>query len=145
MDFLNIGIAQGKPSNSIIAFRCLLGAFLMAHGWARLLAGGVAPFGVFLDAQGFPFGQLIAWAITLFEIVGATVFLLGRFVPYLSGLFAVIYTMGIILVHAREGWFVVGLGRNGMEYSILLISSLVLVGLHHLPEQKFDAGKDTDN
>ena len=40
-----------------------------------------------------------------------------------------IYAMGILLVHAPEGWFVVGAGRNGMEYSVLLIASLALVAL----------------
>lgn len=35
--------------------------------------------------------------------------------------------MGIILVHRYDGWFVVGGGRNGMEYSVLLISSLFIV------------------
>ena len=40
-----------------------------------------------------------------------------------------IYTMGVVLIHAAEGWFVVGAGRNGMEYSLLLIGSLALVAL----------------
>jgi uncharacterized membrane protein YphA (DoxX/SURF4 family) len=31
---------------------------------------------------------------------------------------------GIALVHWPAGWFVVGAGRNGMEYSILLILCL---------------------
>ena len=44
-------------------------------------------------------------------------------------LFIAIYTMGIVLIHAVEGWFVVGAGRNGMEYSLLLIGSLALVAL----------------
>ena len=44
-------------------------------------------------------------------------------------LFMAIYAMGIVLVHAPEGWFVVGAGRNGMEYSVLLIGSLTLVAL----------------
>ena len=145
MTALDIGKPKNKASNSIIAFRCLLGTFLMAHGWARLLSGGIAPFGVFLDAQGFPLGLAIAWSITLIEIIGAVVFVFGRFVPYLSGLFAMIYAAGIVLVHAQEGWFVVGLGRNGMEYSVLLISSLILVAVHHLPSQIDDAGKNTDN
>lgn len=38
---------------------------------------------------------------------------------------------GILLVHAREGWFVVGGGRNGMEYSVLLISSLIALIVSH--------------
>ncbi len=120
-----------KP-HALLAFRILLAGLLAAHGWARLLSGGVEPFGVFLDAQGLPLGQAIAWAITLFEIVGTVIFASGRFVPLLSLVFSTIYTAGIILVHMSEGWFVVGLGRNGVEYSVLLVFSLLFVGLHHL-------------
>jgi putative oxidoreductase len=36
------------------------------------------------------------------------------------------------MVHAPEGWFVVGLGRNGAEYSVLLIACLMCVGVQHL-------------
>jgi uncharacterized membrane protein YphA (DoxX/SURF4 family) len=28
---------------------------------------------------------------------------------------------GLVMVHAPEGWFVVGGGRNGMEYAAMLI------------------------
>ena len=31
------------------------------------------------------------------------------------------------MVHWKEGWFVVGAGRNGMEYSALLIASLLAI------------------
>ena len=31
---------------------------------------------------------------------------------------------GIALVHAPAGWFVVGLGRNGVEYSVLILFCL---------------------
>ena len=69
--------------------------------------------------------------------------------PYLCMVYALIYLAGIILVHAAEGWFVVGLGRNGMEYSVLLIGCLVLVGHAHLSaEQRAKFGfarKITDN
>lgn len=115
-------------------FRIIVSALLAAHGWARLLAGGVAPFGEFLEAQGFPLGLQIAWAITLLEIVGTILVIFGsRYTSILCAVFAAIYTAGIVLVHASEGWFVVGLGRNGMEYSVLLISSLLLVAYCHLP------------
>lgn len=131
-------------------FRLLLAGIIAAHGWARLLAGAVEPFGSFLDAQGFPFGALIAWGITLFEIGGTPLLALGRwFVSILCAVYAFIYLMGIVLVHAAEGWFVVGLGRNGMEYSVLLVASLLLVGLNHMPIEvrtKFAPFfKDTDN
>ena len=33
------------------------------------------------------------------------------------------------MVHFREGWFVVGGGRNGFEYSVLLIVCFAAVAL----------------
>jgi len=44
--------------------------------------------------------------------------------------------MGIALVHFPEGGFVVGRGRNGMEYSVLLIAVLTVIALMHWPEKK---------
>lgn len=139
-----------KGDSGLFLFRLLLCGIIAAHGWARLLSDGVRPFGGFLDAQGFPLGILIAWAITLLEIVGTIVMAFGsRFTPHLCLLYASIYAAGIIMVHMQEGWFVVGLGRNGMEYSVLLIASLLLVGYNHLkPEARlsiFPFRKDTDN
>lgn len=38
--------------------------------------------------------------------------------------------MGLILMRLPAGWFVVGLARNSMEYSVLLIIALLCVGFH---------------
>ena len=38
-----------------------------------------------------------------------------------------ILVMGIVFVHFKEGWFVVGGGRNGVEYNLLLIVVLVYI------------------
>jgi putative oxidoreductase len=111
--------------------RLLLAGLIAAHGWARLLAGGVAPFGEWLGTQGFALGFQIAAAITAFEIVGTLLLAARRLVLPLTLAYAAIYAMGIVLVHAPAGWFVVGLGRNGAEYSVLLIACLLAVGLQH--------------
>ena len=42
-------------------------------------------------------------------------------------LFAVELAVGVTMVHWKEGWFVVGAGRNGVEYSTLLIASFLAV------------------
>jgi len=106
--------------------RLAVAGIIAAHGWARLLAGGVVPFGGFLEAQGLPYGVAIAWAITVYEIAGTPLLAWGRrFAAPLALLYAAIYATGIVLVHAKAGWFVVGLGRNGMEFSVLLITCLV--------------------
>lgn len=105
--------------------RLVVSGFIAAHGWARWLAGGVEPFGTWLEGLGFPLGFAIAAGITAVEILGTPLLAFGRLVAPLSLLYAVIYLFGIVLVHAPEGWFVVGLGRNGMEYSVLLIVCLL--------------------
>lgn len=114
-----------------LLLRATLAGLIAAHGWARWLAGAVPPFGGFLEAQGFPAGLALAVAVTAIEIVGSAALLLGRAVAPLCALFAAIYALGIVLVHAKAGWFVVGLGRNGAEYSVLLIVALLGVGLQH--------------
>ncbi|MFT3754889.1 MAG: DoxX family protein [Pseudoxanthomonas sp.] len=111
--------------------RWMLAGFLAAHGWARFLTGGVVPFGAWLDAQGIPWGVGIAVSITALEMVGTPLYALGIGVFPLSVVYAAIYFTGIILVHLPAGWFVVGLGRNGAEYSVLLITCLLLVGIQH--------------
>lgn len=149
MSLSEIGKTSASIPMGIRLLRLLLAGMLMAHGWARLLAEGVVPFGGFLDGQGFPLGLYIAWAITMFEITGTIAFALGRFVPQTAFLFSLIYASGIVLVHAPVGWFVVGLGRNGMEYSVLLIACLLLVGAEHVSiEARTRLGlhpKDKDN
>jgi putative oxidoreductase len=112
--------------------RVALAGIIGAHGWARLVAGGVVPFGAFLESQGFPGGFYWAAFVTSFEIAGSLVLLLGRWVAPLAVTYSLTYALGIFLVHANAGWFVVGLGRNGSEFSVLLIVCLLALALQHV-------------
>ncbi|MCC6280309.1 MAG: DoxX family protein [Saprospiraceae bacterium] len=118
--------------NSLLLIRLAVAFIFLTHGITRVYIGGVKPFGEqFLDAVGFaPLGLYIAWAITLFELVGGTLLLLGKFVRPIAVLFVFNLLMGIVLVHFKEGWFVVGAGRNGFEYSFVLIVCLVSLAFH---------------
>jgi putative oxidoreductase len=126
--------------------RVTLALLIAIHGWARIAAGAVTPFGAWLDGLGWPFGLGIAWAVTLLEVAGTPLLALGRrgVLPLALGYMA-IYAMGIALVHARAGWFVVGLGRNGMEYSVLLIVGLLCVALHHARAAHLPEGAMVEN
>ena len=42
----------------------------------------------------------------------------------------------MILVHLPAGWFVVGGGRNGMEYSVLLIVALLGIAWAYWPARR---------
>ncbi len=113
--------------------RLTLAGLIAAHGLARWQAGAVQPFGQWLSAGGWPAGLALAWGITLLEIVGPLLLALRRCVRPLCLVFSAVYAMGIVLVHAKAGWFVVGLGRNGSEYSVLLIVCLLLLALQASP------------
>lgn len=119
-----------RTDPGIVLLRVVLACLLILHGVARLRNGGVVPFGGFLEAQGFPFGVALAWGITSFELVGGCALALGRLVIPIAALFAVQLAAGIVLVHAQHGWFVVGSGANGVEYSVCLIAGFVALILH---------------
>ena len=119
--------AAQKAQRSLAAVRVAVALLLVVHGIARVSLGIVDDFGGFLAGVGFPLGELVAWGVTGFEMVGGAVLALGRFVRPISAVLVVELTAGIALVHWPEGWFVVGAGRNGMEYSVLLIACLLAV------------------
>ena len=104
-------------------------AMLIVHGIARARLGIVDDFGVALGAWGFPAGFALAWGITILEIVGGWVMAAGYVVRPLAAWFIVQLAMGIYLIHGRVGWFVVGAGRNGMEFSALLVLCLVVIAI----------------
>lgn len=128
-----MSVAGSRAKKVLSIQRVVLSIIIAAHGWARWLSDAVEPFGAWLDSLGFPFGLAIAYSITALEILGTPVLAFGKFVAVLCSMYAGIYLLGIVLVHAPEGWFVVGLGRNGMEYSVLLVVCLLGVGYQHLP------------
>lgn len=125
----------GRSNLGWLVLRIALAGLIAAHGWVRWLGGSVPRFGEFITRQGLPFGDAIAAAITAVEILGTLLLVTGRGVAPLAAIYACIYATGIYMVHAKHGWFVVGKGRNGVEYSVLLIVALLCVGLQHLPRR----------
>ena len=118
---------RSRSGIALAALRAVVALLVFLHGLSRLVHGGVVPFGGWLDGQGIPLGLQVAWFVTGYELVAAPLLAIGvrRLVAPLSLVFAAIYAVGIWLVHWPEGWFVVGAGRNGMEYSVLLIACLL--------------------
>ena len=115
--------------------RLMVAVIIGAHGWTRLLNWEFSGFGEWLTSQGVPFGLAIAAGLTLLEALGSILLALRVLVFPLTLSFSCIYTVGIAMVHAPDGWFVVGKGRNGAEFSVLLIVSLLCVALQHVPSR----------
>ncbi|MFN2393148.1 MAG: DoxX family protein, partial [Pyrinomonadaceae bacterium] len=118
---------QKRLQLALTFLRIVVALLMFVHGVARIYLGIVDDFGGFLTLQGFPLGFYLAWAITIFEIVGGIILASGYYVSILALIFAVHLLAGIFLVHLKDGWFVVGAGRNGVEYSVLLITVFLTV------------------
>jgi putative oxidoreductase len=117
----------GSSHTALSTLRVVVSVLILIHGTARIALGIVDDFGGFLRGFGVPLAVTLAWVITIMEVVGSLLLGLGWWVRALALYFAAELLAGIALVHAAEGWFVVGAGRNGMEYSVLLIVVLMAV------------------
>jgi putative oxidoreductase len=115
-----------RARRAMTALRWVLSLLIFVHGAYRISVGGVPGFGEWLGSLGLPAGPAIAWTISLMELLGTPVLAWGRFQRPLALWYAGQLIFGVILVHAPEGWFVVGGGRNGVEYSVLLVSGFLL-------------------
>lgn len=128
-----------RTQTALIIIRVLLAAVMFIHGAARISNGTVGGFGEYLGSQGLPLGFYLAWGITIFELVGSVLMAAGFYSWILALLFAVQLIAGVYLIHSKEGWFVVGAGRNGMEFSFVLIVSLLAIAYanYKKPERSF--------
>lgn len=112
-----------------LLLRIPLATILLVHGLGGMFNNGVNDFGnLYLNQVGFaPFGLYIAWAIKISHVIAAVILLINKFVKPASIVTIFVLIMGIIMIHFREGWFVVGGGRNGVEFNFLLIFVLLAI------------------
>ncbi len=115
--------------NNTFLLRLPVAIILLVHGISGMFNNGINDFGnLYLNQIGFaPIGVYLAWTIKLSHVFSAICLLLNKFIK-LAGLITIfVLIMGIILVHFKEGWFVVGGGRNGVEFNFLLIFTLLAI------------------
>lgn len=122
-------IVVNKLFHNLFLLRLALAIILLMHSVPGMFNGGVNDFGEgYLNAVGFaPFGVFLAWLIKLSHVVNAVCLILDRYVKLSSLPTLLILVAGIVMIHFQEGWFVVGGGRNGMEFNFLLIVALLTV------------------
>ena len=127
---------QQRQNYALIFLRMVVALIMFTHGVGRIYLGTVDDFGGFLTVGGFPLGFYLAWAITIFEIVGSILIAVGFYVAPLAIVFALHLLCGIYLVHLKDGWFVVGAGRNGAEFSVLLVASYITLAISSFGKNK---------
>ena len=116
-------MSKSKIIDGTLILRVALAIILLFHSVPGMFDGGIQAFGeLYLNQNGFaPMGVPLAWAIKLSHVVCAVLLVLNKYIKPASLVTIAILIMGIVMVHFKEGWFVVGGGRNGVEFNFLLI------------------------
>lgn len=127
MTFLRSHRSGGLTRPTLLVARVVTAGLFMAHAAVRIANGTIPQFGQFLEAQGFPAGETLVWAITVTELVAGVLMIIGRFVRPAAAALLAIAVGGIVLIHRHFGWFVGEHGTGGMEYSAALIILLLLI------------------
>ncbi len=114
-------------TNPTFLLRLAVAIILIVHSVPGMFDNGVNNFGnMYLNKVGFaPFGLYVAWAVKLSHLGTAVCLLLEKYIKPAAIITIFILVMGIVMIHFKEGWFVVGGGRNGYEYNFLLIAVLL--------------------
>ena len=127
---------SSRPDRGLDIIRITVALVLSVHSITRIIGGDVAGFGEFLGSIGFPMGVALAWLITLSTLASSVALVIGRLVVSACICHIVVLVMGIFLDHMHHGWFVVGGGRDGMEYSVVLIACLFAVLWSYWPRKQ---------
>ncbi len=116
-----------KFLNNTFLLRFAVAVILLMHSIPGMFDGGVNNFGMlYLNEVGFsPLGVPLAWVIKISHVAAAFCLLFERYMRWACAFTILILVMGIIMVHWPEGWYVVGGGRNGIEFNFLLIFVLL--------------------
>jgi len=115
--------------NNTFLLRVAVAIILFMHSIPGMFNNGINDFGnLYLNQIGFaPLGLVIAWTIKLSHILCAFCLLMDRWVKWPVIITIFILVSGIAMLHSKEGWYVVGGGRNGIEFNFLLIFALLTI------------------
>lgn len=114
-------------AHALLLLRIVTPLLFMAHAATRIAVGTIPVFGQFMETVGFAPGTWWVWAITITELVAGTMVLFGWKIRWAVVPLLGIATVGIILIHAGNGWFVGEFGGGGSEYSVALIVMLLVL------------------
>ncbi len=125
---------------SLLIFRITLAGLFMAHAVMRFFEPHYFhDFGDFLALRSVPFAHAVPYIATAIEMVGGTLLIFNKFARWVALGFFGISAGGIIIIHARYGWFNGEWGEGGCEYSVALCVMSLLMAAIDREKQKAKA------
>ena len=111
-----------------VVTRLIIGSMMFVHGLEKL-TGDPAGFGGFLESLGVPLPGVMAWVVTLLELVGGAMLVLGLVTRAVAALMTVELIGAIVLVTGERG--LIAAEGVGFERDLAYIAGflvLVLLG-----------------
>jgi putative oxidoreductase len=120
----------------LLVLRLVIGCGFFVHGYAKL-SRGPEKFSAVLDFIGVPFPLLVAWLVTLVEMLGGIAMMVGVCVTLLSLPLIAIHLVAMFAVHWRYGFSSVNtvgmsidgplFGPPGFEVNLLYIGGQLVL------------------
>jgi putative oxidoreductase len=98
-----------------------LSVIMIMHGLPSFIEMSVIDFGRAMEGWFGFMGIPMAILVKLIHVVTIPALWFNKYLRPLAILNIIIFLLGIILLHAKNGWYVVGGGSEGVEFNFLLI------------------------
>lgn len=101
---------------ALLAARIAVGAVLIMRGWHRWFDAGIPRQAEVLAEGGMPAADLLAWLVTMFEVVGGVLLIAGLATRFVGAGMIAMHT--VLLLQKLDAGFMAGSG--GYEYHLVL-------------------------
>lgn len=105
-----------------------LGIVFAVHGYQKMFIQGFDGVAEFFASVGIPAAMFFAYIVTILELIGGIMLIVGLLTKWVSTLFALDMIVALLVVHAQNGFYVSG---GGYEFVLILLAgsiSLILSG-----------------
>lgn len=126
MNALALAPLSRLPALAPLIVRLTVGTIMAAHGWQKLV-GGPGNFGQFLGQLGVPLPGLMAYVVTLVELLGGVLLILGLLSRLAALLLTINLTVAILLVKVNVGLIAPPEAGAGAELDLALIAGFLTV------------------
>ena len=124
MSLLRLGPLQKAAPFAPVIVRVIVGVIMVAHGWDKL-QGGVDGFGGMLEGLGVPAPGMMAWVVTVIELVGGAALILGLLTRWAAVANSAVLLGAIFLVKLDVG--LIAETGAGAELDLALLAGLIAV------------------